>query len=157
MERPVRGARIEPEIIAAWLERAFLVPKTAIISGLPDGIDPPQPAAGNGIFRCRDRTPKLGRKTAAVTRDRKGIMKWPEIPTETACFTPVWESVVWHDWMVGATGIEPVTPSMSTRCLKPNMLIYWILRKRLSQFFAVCSRRIVAVNGFCSYSPQETI
>jgi hypothetical protein len=26
------------------------------------------------------------------------------------------------DWMVGATGIEPVTPSMSTRCLKPNRL-----------------------------------
>src|ERR1700692_978119 len=24
--------------------------------------------------------------------------------------------------MVGATGIEPVTPSMSTRCLKPNPL-----------------------------------
>src|ERR1700736_5911985 len=25
-------------------------------------------------------------------------------------------------WVVGATGIEPVTPSMSTRCLKSNAL-----------------------------------
>src|SRR4030081_945388 len=47
--------------------------------------------------------------------------------------------------MVGATGIEPVTPSMSTRCLKPNSLGLLEFLKRFVAFFAVCSRRIVAV------------
>jgi hypothetical protein len=47
--------------------------------------------------------------------------------------------------MVGATGIEPVTPSMSTRCLKSNTLRLLEFLKTLVPFFAVCSRRIVAV------------
>jgi hypothetical protein len=47
--------------------------------------------------------------------------------------------------MVGATGIEPVTPSMSTRCLKPNTLGLLEFLKAFVAFFAVCSRCIVAV------------
>ena len=46
---------------------------------------------------------------------------------------------------MGATGIEPVTPSMSTRCLKPNTLSLFGFLKTFVVFFAVCSRRIVAV------------
>src|SRR5260370_6674722 len=42
-------------------------------------------------------------------------------------------------------GIEPVTPSMSTRCLKPNTLRLFVFLKAFVAFFAVCSRRIVAV------------
>jgi hypothetical protein len=34
-------------------------------------------------------------------------------------------------WVVGATGIEPVTPSMSTRCSKPNRLILFDFLKTL--------------------------
>src|SRR6266852_2085318 len=47
--------------------------------------------------------------------------------------------------VVGATGIEPVTPSMSTRCLQPNTLRLFEFLKAFVAFFAVCSRRIVAV------------
>jgi hypothetical protein len=47
--------------------------------------------------------------------------------------------------MVGATGIGPVTPSMSTRYLKPNALRLFDFLKAFVAFFAVCSRRIVAV------------
>ena len=46
---------------------------------------------------------------------------------------------------MGATGIEPVTPSMSTRCLKPNTLRLFKFLKMFVLFFAVCSRCIVAV------------
>jgi len=48
-------------------------------------------------------------------------------------------------WTECATGIEPVTPSMSTRCLKPNTLSLFGFPKTFVVFFAVCSRRIIAV------------
>jgi hypothetical protein len=38
-----------------------------------------------------------------------------KIPAETASFRSTTVSPVREDWMVGATGIEPVTPSMSTQ------------------------------------------
>jgi hypothetical protein len=58
-----------------------------------------------------------------------------KIPTETASLEPARISAV----------IEPVTPSMSTRCLKPNTLRLFEFLKTFVAFFAVCSRRIVAV------------
>src|SRR5882672_10272582 len=50
-----------------------------------------------------------------------------------------------YHWVVGVMGIEPVTPSMSTRCLKPNTLRLFDFLETFVAFFAVCSRRIVAV------------
>ncbi len=47
-----------------------------------------------------------------------------------------------------------MTPSMSTRCLKPNTLRVFEFLKSFVAFFAVCSRRIVAVNAFRSRKPQ---
>src|SRR5258705_13575534 len=48
----------------------------------------PSPAAGNGIFGCRDRAPKSRLKCANVGRDQNPRSEWPEIPAET----PYWES-----------------------------------------------------------------
>src|SRR5258706_4703094 len=41
------------------------------------------PAAGNGIFGCRDRAPKSPLKCANVGRDQNPGSEWPEIPAET--------------------------------------------------------------------------
>ena len=50
-------------------------------------------------------------------RQRPGTLKiGGNIPAETASFLSTTVSAVREDWLVGATGIEPVTPSMSTRC-----------------------------------------
>src|SRR6266849_3239315 len=49
-------------------------------------------------------------------RDINPRSRWPEIPAETPYFESYRKRAVCGDWMVGATGIEPVTPSMSTRC-----------------------------------------
>src|SRR5258707_11328751 len=59
---------------------------------------------------------KLTQETANVWGDRKTGTTPANIPAETAYLESVWKPVVRSDWMVGATGIEPVTPSMSTRC-----------------------------------------
>jgi hypothetical protein len=50
-----------------------------------------------------------------------------KIPAETARLQSTTVSTVRADWMVGATGIEPVTPSMSTRCSPLSRL--WLDRK----------------------------
>src|SRR5258705_13586420 len=74
----------------------------------------PSPAAGNGIFGCRDRAPKSPLKCANVGRDQNPRSEWPEIPAET----PYWESyrkrAVCEDWMVVcAVMCEPVSGLIS--------------------------------------------
>ena len=53
-------------------------------------------------------------KRANAHRDKNSGIEWPEIPAETPYLKSYRKRAVCGDWMVGATGIEPVTPSMST-------------------------------------------
>src|SRR5258706_498357 len=41
------------------------------------------PAAGNGIFGCRDRAPKQSPNCANTWRDQNPRDEWPKIPAET--------------------------------------------------------------------------
>src|SRR5712664_3713600 len=70
MESAVRGAWVEPAIVTARLERRFSSQNRRSF-GLPNGIGRRNPAAGNGIFGCRDGRPKSAGETASVTRDRR--------------------------------------------------------------------------------------
>jgi hypothetical protein len=75
---------------------------------------------------------------------RRELTRKARVPRDKcAC---VGRSSIPEDWVVSATGIEPVTPSMSTRCLKPKTLRLLEFLKTFVVFFAVCSRRIVAVH-----------
>ena len=73
---------------------------------------------------CRERnfmTRRQGAKNRAqkcanARRDENPGIEWPKIPAETPYLASYRKPPVCADWMVGATGIEPVTPSMSTRC-----------------------------------------
>src|ERR1700716_1915203 len=60
--------------------------------------------------------PKIGSKDHQSPQRRKSKNEPATIPAKTASFESPRKSMVWKDWVVGATGIEPVTPSMSTRC-----------------------------------------
>ena len=54
--------------------------------------------------------------TANVHRDGKSGDDTGKIRAETASFRSRTVSAVREDWVVDVAGIEPVTPSMSTRC-----------------------------------------
>src|SRR5258705_13942265 len=68
------------------------------------------PAAGNGIFGCRDRRPKIHPRDR-FCRQRPGTLKiGGKIPAETASFRSTTVSAVREDWMVvHAVGYEPVS------------------------------------------------
>src|SRR5947209_20514897 len=51
-----------------------------------------------------------------VSRDQNCAVILTKIGVKPAFFRSATISAVYADWVVGATGIEPVTPSMSTRC-----------------------------------------
>ena len=53
--------------------------------------------------------PLMSAETGNVEISRQDPLERALFPSDDVC-------VVREDWMVGATGIEPVTPSMSTRC-----------------------------------------
>src|SRR6267142_3200671 len=64
------------------------------------------PAAGNGIFGCRDRRPKIHPRDR-FCRQRPGTLKiGGKISAETASFRSTTVSAVREDWMVGAPGLE---------------------------------------------------
>jgi hypothetical protein len=67
------------------------------------------PAAGNGIFRCRDRAPKTATKMRARHRDQNPGSEWPEIPAETPYSASYRKRAVCGDWMVEALGHKLVT------------------------------------------------
>jgi site-specific DNA recombinase len=54
MEPAVRGARIEPAIITPRLDTTFFASQGSQYFRPPNGIGHRNPAAGNGIFGCRD-------------------------------------------------------------------------------------------------------
>jgi hypothetical protein len=62
MEPAVRGARVESAIVRP--SRTTFLSRSAIFPKLPSDFGRRNPAAGNGIFRCRDRGPKSGLETA---------------------------------------------------------------------------------------------
>src|ERR1019366_343813 len=67
------------------------------------------PAAGNGIFGCRDRAPKSPLKCANVGRDQNPRSEWPEIPAETPYSESYRKHAVCEDWMVEALGHKLAT------------------------------------------------
>jgi hypothetical protein len=68
----------------------------------------------NGIFAAGDRRPESDLKTISPNRDRKSETttreKWPQ---KKAFLFASYQLRVSEDWVVGTTGIEPVTPTMS--------------------------------------------
>jgi hypothetical protein len=76
--------------------------------------------AGNGNFDSGDRSKKAANLSAETEfRDRAGTLKAP-IPAQQVrgartTFDP-------YDWVVGTTGIEPVTPTMSRYCETPILV-----------------------------------
>jgi hypothetical protein len=69
---------------------------------------------GTGFLDAETVAAESPPKTRDARRDQKGPEPMAEIPVQTACLNLTGNYPVWEDWMVGATGIEPVTPSMST-------------------------------------------
>src|SRR5258708_37790491 len=68
------------------------------------------PAAGNGIFGCRDRAPKSPLKCGNVGRDQNPRSEWPEIPAETPYSESYRKRAVCEDWMVVcAVRCEPIS------------------------------------------------
>ena len=73
----------------------FWFQKLPRFRGYPRVLGRRSPAAGNGIFGCRDRWLKSAGETANVAGDRKCGTIAAEIPTETARFDSAWKSAVW--------------------------------------------------------------
>src|SRR5258707_15657810 len=58
------------------------------------------PAAGNGIFGCGDRAPKIVDKCANAHRDKNPGIEYAEIRAETPYLASRRKRVVCKDWMV---------------------------------------------------------
>src|ERR1700687_1683938 len=70
----------------------------------------PNSVAGNGIFGCRDRRPKIHPRDR-YCRQRPGTLKiGGKIPAETASFRSTTVSAVREDWMVETKGTKLPTP-----------------------------------------------
>ena len=61
--------------------------------------------------------PKSLPETTNSRRDDKGPEPIAEIPLQTAYLNLTEKHPVRQDWVVGTTGIEPVTPTMSSDAL----------------------------------------
>src|SRR6266851_299162 len=74
----------------------------------------PNSVAGNGIFGCRDRRPKIHPRDR-YCQQRPGTLKiGGKIPAETASFRSTTVSAVREDWMVETEGTELPTPTQSS-------------------------------------------
>ena len=97
MEPTVRNPRIESAIgseaaRSSHLRRRF--PKRRPVSSVRNSV------AGNGIFGCRDRRPKI-HPSDRYCRQRPGTLKiGDKIPAETTSFRSTTVSAVREDWMV---------------------------------------------------------
>src|SRR6266403_3008830 len=119
MEPAIRGARTQSGIGCSPGRRSRIT--AAQKSELRVRCGPTScssPAAGNGIFGCRDRAPKSPLKCANVGRDQNPRSEWPEIPAETPYSESYRKRAVCEDWMVEVVGhklkthhpvIEPVS------------------------------------------------
>src|SRR6266481_4251664 len=72
-------------------------------------ISCPNPAAGNGIFGCGDRPPKIATKMGQRSQRQKSGNEWPEIPAETPYLASYRKRAVCEDWMVEVVGHKLVT------------------------------------------------
>src|SRR6185312_12578933 len=70
-------------------------------------------SARNGNFWTGDTGRKMDTSTNGDSPSQYQRQKSPPIAGRFRQSLEMWKIT---DWMVGATGIEPVTPSMSTRC-----------------------------------------
>jgi hypothetical protein len=119
-----------------WTELAAPHPVVELVSALESGTE---------FFEAE--TAGRNSPILRVCRGRDRVIR----TIQPACFDIAevsrvpWRLHNYRVWMVGATGIEPVTPSMSTRCLKPNTLRLLGFLETFVMFFAVCSRCVVAV------------
>jgi hypothetical protein len=115
MERPVRSAWAQDAIV-----EPRLVPSSVLTPDFRRGTGPffrSELSRQERNFRLQRRLVKIGCGDAITIR-RDGISRTTtsNVPARTPFFRWGVVSAVWKDCMVGATGIEPVTPSMSTRC-----------------------------------------
>src|SRR5205085_216917 len=67
------------------------------------------PAAGNGIFGCGDWRPKIHPRDRYGRQRPETLKIGDKIPAEMGSFRSTTVFAVREDWVVGATGIEPVT------------------------------------------------
>src|SRR6266850_827231 len=119
MEPTVRNPRIKSAI---GLEAARSSPLSRRSPNAGWSVAVPNSVAGNGIFGCRDRRPKIHPRDR-YRRQRPGTLKiGGKIPAETASFRSTTVSAVREDWMVEVVGhklkthhpvIEPVSESES--------------------------------------------
>ena len=75
MEAAVREARVEPAIIT--VSNGVSPSKSADLSDSQATIGRPNPAAGNGIFGCRDRRAKAGLSRTETAMETEGSSKSP--------------------------------------------------------------------------------
>jgi hypothetical protein len=66
---------------------------------------------GTGFLDAETGPPKSPPKTRDARRDQKGPEPIAEMPAQKAYSDLTRNYAVREDWMVGATGIEPATPS----------------------------------------------
>ena len=109
MEPTVRNPRIKSAI---GLEAARSSPLSGRSPNAGWSVAVPNSVAGNGIFGCRDRRPKIHPRDR-YCRQRPGTLKiGGKIPAETASFRSTTVSAVREDWMVVcAVTREPVSAS----------------------------------------------
>src|SRR6202011_2677402 len=108
MEPTVRNPRIESAIgsdAARSLHLSRRFPSAGWSVAVPNSV------AGNGIFGCRDRRPRI-RPSDHYCRQRPGTLKiGDKIPAETPSFRWTLLSGVREDWVVVCAVIcEPVIP-----------------------------------------------
>jgi hypothetical protein len=110
MEPGVRGARIEPAIIAARLERAFFASQDSQYSRAAERYWPSKPCRGERNFWMQRREAEIGRRDRKCHQRPKSGTIPAKIPTETARFESAWKSAVRKNRMVVcAVRYEPVS------------------------------------------------
>src|SRR5258705_7952293 len=121
---------MEPTVRSPWIETAIITDRVRNVAfGLPNPKNSranpecrcncartsrASPAAGNGIFGCGDRAPKIVDKCANAHRDKNPGIEYAEIRAETPYLASRRKRVVCKDWMVVcAVRYEPVSPGHS--------------------------------------------
>ena len=113
------SARMEPTVRSPWIEPAIIAKQTRSgafgLARLPqfpaaDGIGRRSPAAGNGIFGCRDGRLKIGLRDLKRHRRPKERNDTGENPQRTAYLESTPGFAVSKDWMVVCAVLyEPVS------------------------------------------------
>jgi hypothetical protein len=121
MEPAVRSPRALSAIVRTEFEAALL-PQVSQYAGLPSGVGPRKPAAGNGIFCGRDGRLKIGRKDRKRHRRRKERNNTGENPGRNGLF-PINDGFYGLGGLDGGDSMDRTTnspPSHRTRLRLPT-------------------------------------